>query len=94
MCANDKLLSGPVADQLTPLEISQAVLQGEENPNTARPLTPLEQAATGIATGSGQRSPLARMLRSPAVAWGAAAMAGLGLLAALAHAKREPTLRP
>ena len=94
MRANDKSLSGPVADELTPLEISQAVLQGEENPNTARPLTPLEQAATGIGAGSGQRSPLARMLCSPAVAWGAAAMAGLGLLAALAYSKREPTLRP
>jgi hypothetical protein len=71
MRANDKSLSGPVADELTPLEISQAVLQGEENPNTARPLTPLEQAATGIATAGGQRSPLVRMLCSPAVAWGA-----------------------
>jgi len=94
MRANDKLLSGPVADELTPLEISQAVLQGEENPNTARPLTPLEQAATGIATAGGQRSPLVRMLCSPAVAWGAAAMAGLGLLAALAYSKRGPALRP
>ena len=94
MRANDKLLFGPVADELTPLEISQAVLQGEENPNTARPLTPLEQAATGIGTGSGPRSSLGRMLCSPAVAWGAAAMAGLGLLAALAYARREPTLRP
>jgi hypothetical protein len=94
MRANDKLLSGPVADELTPLEISQAVLQGEENPNTARPLTPLEQAATGIATAGGQRSPLVRMLCSPAVAWGAAAMAGLGLLTALAYSKRGPTLRP
>ena len=94
MSANEPSLSGPIADELTPLEISQAVLQGEENPNTARPLTPLEQAATGIGTGSGQRSSLGRMLCSPAVAWGAAAMAGLGLLAALAYARREPTLRP
>ncbi|QGW80818.1 hypothetical protein [Variovorax paradoxus] len=94
MRANDKSLSGPVADELTPLEISQAVLEGEENPNTARPLTPLERAATGIGTGSGQRSSLGRMLCSPAVAWGAAAVAGLGLLAALAYAKRESTFRP
>jgi hypothetical protein len=94
MRANDKSMFGPVADELTPLEISQAVLQGEENPNTARPLTPLEQAATGIGTGGGQRSSLGRMLCSPAVAWGAAAMAGLGFLAALAYARREPTLRP
>ena len=94
MRANDKLLSGPVADELTPLEISQAVLQGEENPNTARPLTPLEQAATGIGTGDGQRSTLGRILCSPAVAWGAAGVAGLGLLAALAHAKRGAAARP
>ena len=94
MRANDKALSGPVADELTPLEISQAVLQGEENPNNARPLTPLEQAATGMGAGTGQRSSLGRVLCSPAVAWGAAAVTGLGLLAALAYAKRGPAARP
>ena len=87
MRANDKLLSGPVADQLTPLEISQAVLQGEENPNTARPLTPLERAASGVGTDR-SRSRWQLALRSPATAW--CAIAGIGLLALVVHATREP----
>jgi hypothetical protein len=86
-----KSLEGPNAEELTPLEISQAMLEGEENPNTARPLTPLESAATGSQPGmDGARSRLSRALHNPAVAWGGAALAGIGLVAALMYARRTP----
>jgi len=91
MHANETAPPGPLAAELTPLEISQAMLESEENPNTARPLTPLEQAASGVAPGrAARRSPLARALCSPSLAWGAAAVAGVGVIAALALAKRAP----
>jgi hypothetical protein len=81
-------------DALTPLEISQAVLEGEENPNTARAITPLERAASGTsAKPERQRSALGRALHSPAVAWGGAALTGLGLIAALVYARRSPPSR-
>ena len=90
MRANDKTLSGPMADELTPLEISRAILEGEENPNTLRAITPLEHAASGAANGDEQqRSRLGRFMRSPAV-WGGAAVTGVGLVAALLYAKRVP----
>ena len=87
-------LSEPNAEELTPLEISQAVLEGEENPNTARAITPLERAASGTpAKPERQRSALGRALHSPAVAWGGAALTGLGLIAALVYARRSPPSR-
>ena len=87
MSANEPSLSGPIADELTPLEISQAMLEGEENPNTARPPTPLERAASGVGPDRARsRGQLA--LRSPATAW--CAIAGIGLLALVVHATREP----
>jgi hypothetical protein len=87
-----KSLEGPTAEELTPLEISQAMLGGEEDPNTARPLTPLESAATGsqLPGRYGERSRLSRALHSPAVVWGGAALAGIGLVAALMYARRTP----
>lgn len=86
-----KSLEGPTAEELTPLEISQAMLGGEEDPNTARPLTPLESAATGSQQPGrdGERSRLSRALHSPAV-WGGAAVAGIGLAVALLYARRTP----
>ena len=90
MRANDTSSFAPTADQLTPLEISRAVLECEENPNTLRAITPLEQAASGVdASVAGRQSALGRVLGNPAFAWGAAAAAGLGLVAALAFATRE-----
>ncbi|MDH6590383.1 hypothetical protein M2165_000272 [Variovorax sp. TBS-050B] len=85
--------AGSSADELTPLEVSQAVLESEENPNTARPLTARERAASGWQPGDGERSRFARALRSPAAAWGGAALAGLGLVAALVYARRTPPSR-
>jgi hypothetical protein len=87
-----KSLEAPTAEELTPLEISQAMLEGEENPNNARPLTPLESAATGSQQPGmdGERSRLSRALHNPAVAWGGAALAGIGLVAALLYARRTP----
>ena len=87
MHATEPSLSGPIADELTPLEISQAMLEGDENPNTARPLTPLERAASGVGTDR-SRSRWQLALRSPAMAW--CAIAGIGLLALVVHATREP----
>ncbi len=87
-------LSEPSAEALTPLEISQAVLEGEENPSTARAITPLERVASGTpANTERQRSALGRALHSPAVAWGGAALTGLGLIAALIYARRAPPSR-
>lgn len=77
-------------DTLTPLDVSQAVLEGEENPNVARPLTPKEQVARGaLAAGEGARGRGARLKRalfSPAAAWGGAAAAGIALT--LIYARR------
>ncbi|MBB3642047.1 hypothetical protein [Variovorax atrisoli] len=73
-------------DSLTPLDISQAVLEGEENPNAARPLTPKERAARGMRAEPGRRARLQGMLRSPAVAWCGAAATGLAL--AVLYARR------
>jgi len=87
MSANEPSLSGPIADELTPLEISKAMLESEEDPNTARPLTPLGQAASGLAPRR-TRSSWALALRSPATAW--CAIAGVGLIAALVYVAREP----
>lgn len=91
MRTNDnKTLSGPVAEELTPLEISQAVLEGEENPNPARAITPLERAASGGDVGEGRRrSRLGRILLNPAVL-GGAAVTGVGLIAAMLYARRTP----
>jgi hypothetical protein len=75
-----------VNDSLTPLDISQAMLEGEENPNVARPLTPKEQAARGVNPEPGRRARLQRALRSPAFAWGGAAVTGLAL--AMFYARR------
>ncbi len=74
----------------TPLEISQAVLEGEENPNTARAITPLERAASGTPAHPEARSarPSAARCIALAVAWGGAALVsglgsiGLGLMRA------------
>lgn len=91
MTAASTAMPASIADEsLTPLDISQAVLEGEENPNVARPLTPKEQAARGAANGHdaalGKRARLMRTLRSPAVAWGGAAVTGIAL--ALVYARR------
>eukprot|EP01036_Dinobryon_divergens_P007655 gene7655-10212_t len=59
------MTASTVNDSLTPLDISQAVLEGEENPNIARPLTPKEQAARGVRAEPGRRARLQRALRSP-----------------------------
>ncbi|WP_285411163.1 hypothetical protein [Variovorax sp. efr-133-TYG-130] len=80
------MTASTVNDSLTPLDISQAVLEGEENPNVARPLSPKEQAATGVAQEQGRRARLQRALRSPAFAWGGAAVTGLAL--AMLYARR------
>ncbi len=89
-----KSSTGPNAEELTPLEISQAVLESEENPNTTRAMTPLERAAAGWPPArDGTRSRFARALQSPAVAWGGAALAGLGIVAALVYARRTPVQR-
>ncbi|MET3494198.1 hypothetical protein [Variovorax boronicumulans] len=90
MRANDTTPTSPTPDELTPLEISRAVLEDEENPNTLRAVSPLERAATGVdAAGNAKpRSAITRLLCNPAFAWGAAAAAGLGLVA-LAYANRE-----
>lgn len=75
---------------MTPLDVSQAMLEGEENPNVARPLTPKEQAARGATAGNdlelSNGARLLRALRSPAVVWGAAAAAGIAL--ALVYGRR------
>ncbi|WP_409170915.1 hypothetical protein [Variovorax sp. H27-G14] len=75
---------------MTPLDVSQAMLEGEENPNVARPLTPKEQAARGAPAGNDTElsngARLLRALRSPAVAWGATAAAGIAL--ALVYGRR------
>lgn len=91
MTAASTAMPASIADDaLTPLDISQAVLEGEENPNVARPLTPKEQAARGSATAGnatlGRGARLKRALRSPAVAWGGAAATGIAL--ALFYARR------
>lgn len=90
MSANDTTPTSPVPEELTPLEISRAVLEDEENPNTLRAVTPLERAATGVYGDSSAkpRSAITRLLCNPAFAWGAAAAAGLGLVA-LAYANRD-----
>ena len=84
-----KSLETPSPEALSPLEISQAMLQAEENSDVVRPLTPLERAATG-APPEDERSRFSRALHSPAVAWGSAALAGIGLVAALMYARRTP----
>lgn len=81
------------AEELTPLEVSQAILESEENPSAARAMTPLERAAAGRAGRDGAGSRFSRALHSPALAWGGAALAGLGVLAALAYARRTPSAR-
>jgi len=90
MHANDTSISAPKTDELTPLEISQAVLEGEENPSAIRAITPLERAASG---DSGehprQRSRIGRFLLNPAVL-GGAAVAGVGLVVALAYGRKPP----
>ncbi|WP_198086781.1 hypothetical protein [Variovorax sp. E3] len=78
--------STAINDSLTPLDISQAVLEGEENPNVARPLTPKEQAARGVGNEPRRRARLQRALRSPAFAWGGAAVTGLAV--AMLYARR------
>ncbi len=75
-----------VDDSLTPLDVSQAVLEGEENPNVARPLTPKEHAARGMSSETGRRARLQSLLRSPAAAWCGAAVTGLAL--AMIYARR------
>jgi|GEM_PF-1203515 len=90
MSANDTRLSGPIAEELTPLEISQGILEGEENPSALRAITPLERAASGEGDGNERpRSRIARFLLSPVVLGGAAAT-GVGLILALAYAKKTP----
>lgn len=92
MTAATTTMPATITDEsLTPLDISQAVLEGEENPNVARPLTPKEQAARGADIGAnaaslGRRARLQRALRSPAMAWGSAAATGIAL--ALVYARR------
>ena len=90
MSANDTRLSGPIAEELTPLEISQGILEGEENPSALRAITPLERAASGEGNCRERpRSRIARFLLSPVVLGGAAAT-GVGLILALAYAKKTP----
>jgi len=90
MSANDTRLSGPIAEELTPLEISQGILEGEENPSALRAITPLERAASGEGHGGERpRSRIGRFLLSPLVLGGAAAT-GVGLILALAYAKKTP----
>ncbi|MDH6165022.1 hypothetical protein M2282_000150 [Variovorax boronicumulans] len=87
MPVNDTTLSGPAADELTPLEISRAVLEAEENPNELRAITPLERAASGETNEEPRRSRIGRFLLNPAVL-GGAAVAGVGLIIALAYGKK------
>ncbi len=89
MRTDDTLLSRPSADELTPLAVSQAALEGEENPNPTRAITPQERAASGMGYGA-ERHPsrIGRILLAPAVLGAAAAM-GVGLMVALARAKRR-----
>ncbi|MBJ2154552.1 hypothetical protein [Variovorax sp. IB41] len=90
MRANDTRLSGPIAEELTPLEISQGILEGEENPSALRAVTPLERAASGEGQGNERtRSRIGRFLLNPVVLGGAAAT-GVGLILALAYAKKTP----
>ena len=90
MSANDTRLSGPIAEELTPLEISQGILESEENPSALRAVTPLERAASGEGGGGEpQRSRIGRFLLNPVVLGGAAAT-GVGLILALAFAKKSP----
>ncbi|MCR6476177.1 hypothetical protein NU688_08420 [Variovorax sp. ZS18.2.2] len=87
---NDTRLSGPIAEELTPLEISQGILEGEENPSALRAVTPLERAASGEGNGGEPpRSRIGRFLLNPLVLGGAAAT-GVGLILALAYAKKTP----
>jgi hypothetical protein len=91
MTAATTAMPASIADEsLTPLDISQAVLEGEENPNVARPLTPKEQVARGAAVGGdnapGRGARLKRALRSPAAVWCGAAATGIAL--ALFYARR------
>ncbi|WP_418129100.1 hypothetical protein ABL849_23005 [Variovorax sp. 375MFSha3.1] len=79
------MTASTVNDSLTPLDVSQAVLEGEENPNTMRPLTPKEHAARGMRAEPGRRARLQSVLRSPAVAWFGAAATGLVLAAIYAR---------
>ena len=82
------LSSGPSAEELTPLAVSQAALEGEENPNPARMITPQERAASGMAYADDRRqSRLARILLSPALLCGAAAI-GMCLMVGLGRARR------
>jgi len=89
MRTDDTLLSRPSADELTPLEVSQAALEGEEDPNPMRTITPQERTASGMEYGT-ERPPsrIGRILLAPAVLGAAAAM-GMGLMVALARAKRR-----
>ncbi|MGF6346971.1 hypothetical protein [Variovorax sp. W2I14] len=90
MSAHDTRLSGPIAEELTPLEISQGILESEENPSALRAVTPLERAASGEGeSGERQRSRIGRFLLNPVVLAGAAAT-GVGLILALAYAKKTP----
>lgn len=91
MTAASTAMPASIADEsMTPLDISQAVLEGEENPNVARPLSLKEQAAQSAANADdgtlGKRARLMRALRSPAAAWGGAAVTGIAL--ALFYARR------
>lgn len=81
------ILSEPGSAELTPLAVSQAALEGEENPSPARMITPKERAASGIGYDM-QRGPsrLARILLNPVVMCGAVVI-GTGLIMA-ACAKR------
>lgn len=82
MPTDDTLLTVPSPVELTPLEVSQAALEGEENPSPERMITPKERAAAGIEYGSERRpSSFARILLNPLVMWGAVAI-GTGMIVA------------
>lgn len=94
MHTDDFRSSGPGADELTPLEVSQGALEGEENPNPMRTITPRERAASGMGYGDERRaSRIGRILLNPVVL-GSAVVTGLGLMVALACARRAFHFHP
>ncbi|CAA2109570.1 hypothetical protein [Variovorax paradoxus] len=76
-------------DAITQLDVSQAVLEDEENPSALRAMTPQERALMLPARsgwGSACRNALRSVTSSPVKLLGGAAVVGLAL--ALAVAKR------